>query len=66
MGRISVDKSLIKDLSDLLEENNLSEISVTQGRQSIKVTRNILSKLSEDEATAIANANAKKIYKVSL
>lgn len=43
MGRISVDKSLIKDLSDLLEENNLSEISVTQGRQSIKVTRNISS-----------------------
>ena len=32
----------------------------------IAVTRNILSKLSEDEATAIANGNAQKIYKVDL
>ncbi|MDG2000619.1 MAG: acetyl-CoA carboxylase biotin carboxyl carrier protein subunit [Alphaproteobacteria bacterium] len=43
MGRISVDKSIIKELSNLLDENNLSEISVTQGRQSIKVKRNISS-----------------------
>ena len=43
MGRISVDKSLINELSNLLDENNLSEISVTQGRQSIKVSRNISS-----------------------
>jgi len=43
MGRISVDKSLINELSNLLDENNLSEITVTQGRQSIKVTRNISS-----------------------
>ena len=32
----------------------------------ITVTRNILSKLSDDEAVAIGNANAQKIYKVSL
>ncbi|MBT4108522.1 MAG: acetyl-CoA carboxylase biotin carboxyl carrier protein, partial [Pelagibacterales bacterium] len=32
MGRISIDKPLIKELSELLDENNLSEISVTQGR----------------------------------
>ena len=32
----------------------------------IKVTRNIFSNLSNDEATAIANTNAQKIYKVSL
>ena len=43
MGRISIDKSLIKDLSELLEENNLSEINIQQGRQSIKVARNISS-----------------------
>jgi acetyl-CoA carboxylase biotin carboxyl carrier protein len=43
MGRILLDKSLIKDLSNLLDENNLSEISVTQGRQSVKVARNIAS-----------------------
>ena len=43
MGRISIDKSLIKDLSKLLEENNLSEITIQQGRQSVKVARNITS-----------------------
>ena len=32
----------------------------------ISVTRNILSSLSEDEALAIGNGNAQKIYKVSL
>ena len=43
MGRISIDKSLIKDISELLDENNLSEITITQGRQSVKVARNITS-----------------------
>ena len=43
MGRISLDKSLIKDLTELLEENNLSEITIQQGRQSVKVARNITS-----------------------
>ena len=32
----------------------------------IAVTRNILSSLSDDEASAIANGNAQKIYKVNL
>ena len=32
----------------------------------IQVTRNILSNLSENEAIAIGNANAQKIYKVNL
>ena len=32
----------------------------------ISVTRQILSSLSENEAEAIANANAQKIYKASL
>ena len=43
MGKISIDKSLIKDISELLDENNLSEITITQGRQSVKVARNITS-----------------------
>ena len=43
MGKILIDKSLIKDLTELLEENNLSEITIQQGRQSIKVARNITS-----------------------
>ena len=43
MGRITIDKPLIKELLELLNQNDLSEISITQGRQSIKVTRNITS-----------------------
>ena len=43
MGRITLDKSLIKELSELLNDNNLSEISVTQGRLSVKVARNLTS-----------------------
>ena len=41
MGRITLDKSLIQELSELLKDNNLSEISVTQGRLSVKVARNL-------------------------
>ena len=41
MGKISLDIELIKELSNLLEENNLSEITVTQGRFSVKVAKQI-------------------------
>ena len=41
MGKISLDSELIKELSNLLEENNLSEITVTQGRFSVKVAKQI-------------------------
>ena len=43
MGRITIDKPLIKELSELLNQNDLSEISITQGRHSIKVARNLTS-----------------------
>ena len=43
MGRIKLDKPLIKELSELLNDNNLSEISVTQGRLSVKIARNLTS-----------------------
>ena len=59
MAKISVDKSLIKDLSDLLEENNLSEISVTEGRKSIKVARNISS-----DGTIAVSSNITKTEKI--
>ena len=60
MGRISIDKSLIKDLTELLEENNLSEITIQQGRQSVKVARNITS-----GATIVSQPNVtQKNYKI--
>ena len=43
MGRISIDKSLIKELYRTFRRNSLSEITVIQGRFSLKVARNITS-----------------------
>ena len=59
MGRISLDKPLIKELSELLNENNLSEISVTQGRLSVKVVRNLSS-----GGTIITQGSDNKILEV--
>jgi len=59
MGRISLDKPLIKELSELLDENNLSEIIVTQGRLSVKVVRNLSSR-----GTIITQGTDNKILKV--
>ena len=53
MVNISIDKSLINDLSELLEQNNLSEITIQNGRRSIKVARNISS-----DATIVSQPNA--------
>ena len=41
MGKISLDKELIEEISDLLNKNTLSEITVTQGRYSVKVARQL-------------------------
>ena len=59
MGRISLDKPLIKELSELLNTNNLSEISITQGRLSVKVVRNLSS-----SGTLITQGIDNKILKV--
>ncbi len=64
MVNISIDKSLINDLSELLEENNLSEITIQKGRQSIKVARNISSGatiVSQPNVTQKDNKTEKEI-----
>ena len=58
MGKISIDKSLIKDLSDLLNENNLSEITVTQGRNTIRVARSVVS-----SGSILSHSNINQTYK---
>ena len=60
MGKISLDSELIKELSNLLDENNLSEITVTQGRLSLKVARQIDSSKVVTQAVVPNNKINKK------
>ena len=54
-------------LNRMVWGSDWSVVNLGKGIQEwISVTRNILSSLSEDEALAIGNGNAQKIYKVSL
>lgn len=39
MAKINLDKDLIRELNDLLEETGLNEIEISEGRQSIRVAR---------------------------
>ena len=39
MAKINLDKTLIRDLNALLEETGLSEIEISEGRQSVRVAR---------------------------
>ena len=66
MGRISIDKSLIKDLTELLEENNLSEITIQQGRQSVKVARNITSGAAIVSQPNVTQKNSKIEKEINL
>ena len=66
MARISIDKSLIKDLTELLEENNLSEITIQQGRQSVKVARNITSGATIVSQPNVTQKNSKIEKEINL
>ncbi len=39
MAKINLDKTLIRDLNALLDETSLSEIEISEGRQSVRVAR---------------------------
>ena len=55
MGRISIDKSLIEEISRLLKENDLSEITIKQGMSSITVVRNLISGEFSSNTTRFLN-----------
>ena len=55
MGRISIDKSLIEEISQLLKENDLSEITIKQGMSSITVARNLISAEFASNTTRFLN-----------
>ena len=53
---MKIDKSIIKELSDYLEEFNLTEIEITEKDTKIKVSKNNLS-ISNQPAVTSANIN---------
>ena len=54
---MKIDKSIIKELSDYLEEFNLTEIEITEKDTKIKVSKNNVS-ISNQPAATSANINA--------
>jgi acetyl-CoA carboxylase biotin carboxyl carrier protein len=55
---MKIDKSIIKELSDYLEEFNLTEIEITEKDTKIKVSKNNVS-ISNQPATTSANISTK-------
>ena len=55
---MKIDKSIIKELSDYLEEFNLTEIEITEKDTKIKVSKNNVS-INNQPATTSANTNAR-------
>ena len=55
---MKIDKSIIKELSDYLEEFNLTEIEITEKDTKIKVSKNNVS-ISNQPAVTSANISAR-------
>jgi acetyl-CoA carboxylase biotin carboxyl carrier protein len=55
---MKIDKSIIKELSDYLEEFNLTEIEITEKDTKIKVSKNNVS-ISNQAATTSSNISAR-------
>ncbi len=62
MPKLQVDKTLIRELSQLLDETNLTEIELSEGSKSVRVARNaagpIIAAPSAPAAAAGVNAAA--------
>ena len=59
---MKIDKSIIKELSDYLDEFNLTEIEITEKDTKIKVSKNNVS-ISNQPAATSANINSKMFLK---
>ena len=67
MAKINLDKTLIRDLNALLEETGLSEIEISEGRQSIRVARQSgrVNAAAPAAATKFSPASDEKDFPVS-
>ncbi|MEE2933897.1 MAG: acetyl-CoA carboxylase biotin carboxyl carrier protein [Pseudomonadota bacterium] len=68
MAKINLNKELIRELSELLDETGLCEIEISEGRQSVRVSRrgesNISSFRTEVPATQNNNPPAPNPHKI--
>ena len=57
MAKIKLDKELIRELSELLDETRLCEIEISEGRQSVRVSRQGESNVSSFRTEVPATQN---------
>ena len=55
---MKIDKNIIKELSDYLEEFNLTEIEITEKDTKIKVSKNNVSFSNQTIPTSVSNSNS--------
>jgi acetyl-CoA carboxylase biotin carboxyl carrier protein len=58
MPKLQVDKALIRELSQLLDETNLTEIELSEGSKSVRVARAAAAPFAAAPAPASSNAAA--------
>ena len=57
---MKIDKNIIKELNDYLEEFNLTEIEYTEKDVKVKVSKSRISKNTETEVDSIEKKNYKR------
>ena len=58
---MKIDKKIIKELNDYLEEFNLTEIEITEKDTKIKVSKNIVSNIKQPSIVSYNSPNEKSI-----
>ncbi len=58
MPKLQVDKALIRELSELLDETNLTEIELSEGNRSVRVSRAATATVAAPAAIPVAAAPA--------
>ena len=58
---MKIDKKIIKELNDYLEEFNLTEIEITEKDTKIKVSKNTGSKINQPSMVTYNSPNEKRI-----
>ena len=60
---MKIDKKVIKELNEYLDEFNLTEIEITQKDTKIKVSKNIASNINQPSTTSYNSPIEKKYFR---